>query len=376
MKVLTIINSANMGGIEKTLLSCLNHMKEEELSMSILCYEPLGVLEKKFRKLGVDFLYIKKTGMIVLDALQILLILLRHKFDLVHSRFGFTSGGFVLGSKLVGKKIYVSLHSTEPSSLKKFRSNKILFRMLFFHLKIHKYITMRFADKIIGHSKSNLYSNYPEWKTNEKFQLIYNGIDFDTLDNDLEESEKLNIFKKVDDFVILHIGNFRPVKNHSLLIEGFHDLNPKCNNYKLILVGDGESLTTVKKRVKELDMSDHVFFAGFDENIGKYLEKADLFVLPSLTEGLGNVLIEAQYKGVPICVSNIPPLYESGYREYHKYYFDPSDKKMMVEKLNQIISDIKQNKLNNTINEARKYVIKNFSIKSMTLRLLNLYYEK
>ncbi|MDR1417610.1 MAG: glycosyltransferase [Endomicrobium sp.] len=376
MKVLTILNSASIGGIEKTLLSCLKNMPQTKVDMTILCFQRGGVLEKDFKELGVNFLYIKKTGIIILDMIQLCFLLLKHKFDIVHSRFGFTSGGFVLASRLTNTKVYVSLHSTHPSTFKALKRKKILYELLSFHLKIHKYITKTLATKIIGHSKSNLDNNYPRWNSSTKYELLYNGVDFDELENDLERNDNLDIFIKDEDFVILHIGSFRKPKNHLFLIDCFNSLDPKTNNYKLILVGQGGLVNVVKEKVSQMGISDCCFFAGFDKKINKYFNKSHLFFFPSLNEGLANVLIEAQYKKLPICASDIPPIYESGYKGYHQYYFDFHDKKVAVENLNKIIEDIKKGYLKNTIIEAKKYAITNFSIQSMVQSLLKLYDER
>lgn len=376
MKVLTVLNSASMGGVEKTLLSCLKNMKNENIEMTILCFRSGGALENDFKNLGVKFLYIRKTGLIVLDMIQLFFILLKHKFDVVHSRFGFTSGGFVLGSRLANKKVYVSLHNTDPSTFKTLKKRKVLYILLSFHLKLHKFITKKLATKIIGHSKANLNVNYPNWEGNSKFELVYNGVDFEELDNDFDTSTKLNDFIEKDDFVILHIGSFRAQKNHLFLLDCFNALNPLKNNYKLILVGSGGMLYQVKEKVEKLGLSKHVYFAGFDKNINKYFKKAHLFFFPSVNEGLANVLIEAEYKNIPICVADIAPLYESGYKEYHKYYFDSSNKEQAVNNLNKIITDIKQGDLEKIITEAENYAIENFSIQSMVSKLMNIYNGK
>ncbi len=376
MRVLTILNSVNMGGVEKTLLSCLKNMKEENIEMTILCFHSGGALEKDFKELGVKFLYIKKTGLITLDMIQLFFILVKHKFDVIHSRFGFTSGGFVLAASLTKTKIYVSFHSTDALTFNAFKKNKVLYRILAFHLKLHKWITKKFATKIIGHSKANLDVNFPNWKSSSKFKLLYNGVDFNELDNDLDRNGDLDSFIKKEDFVILHIGSFRGPKNHSFLIECFNSLDPKVNNFKLILVGSGALLDTIKKKVEQFGLSDYVFFAGFDKNINKYFEKSHLFFLPSVNEGLANVLMEAQYKKLPVCTSDIAPLYESGYKGYHKYYFNHKDKKMAIQNLNSIITDLKKGDLESTIKQAQEYVITTFSIQSMVSQLIKLYNEK
>lgn len=372
MKVLTIINSANMGGIEKTLISCLKNMKDEELKMSIACFKKGGVLEEEFKDLGVEFHYIKKTGSIIIDMVQLYYLIIAYNFDVIHSRFGFTSGGFVLATKLTNRKSIVSVHSNSPSTFQSFQKIPLLNKALSIHLKIHKLLTLRYAKKIIGHSRSNLELNFNNWESNSKFGIVYNGVDFKAFGRERLTSNNLDDFIK-DSFIILHIGSFRKPKNHTFLIDCFHSLLPRENNYKLVLVGSGELLESAKEKVKVLGISDLVYFAGFDMDTSKYFDKADLFFLPSLNEGLANVLIEAQYKKIPICVSDIPPLYESGYRDYHKYYFNPNDQKDTINQLKNIIEDIKNERLEETKMQARKYVIEKFSIETMVEKLSELY---
>lgn len=375
MKVLTIINSASIGGIEKTLLSCLRNITDENIQMSILCFKQGGELEDEFKELGVEFLYIKKTGLIFLDFLQLFIILIRNNFDAVHSRFGFTSGGFVLASILTKTRVFVSLHNTEPSSYQHLGKTNIFYKLYYIHLKLHKIITERLATNIIGHSKANLDVNYPKWQNDKRFKLIYNGVDFKQLDNDFTQNKILSKFVKNSDLVILHIGSFRGQKNHSFLIDCFKSLDPVKNNYKLILLGSGGLLQNMKDKVAEMKIDQNVFFAGYDKNINKYFENSDLFFLPSLNEGLANVLIEAQYKKLPICVSDIKPLYESGFKGYHKYYINPMDLITTNEKLNEIICDIKKGNLELTVKEAHEYVLNNFSIQVMLKNLTDLYYD-
>jgi glycosyltransferase EpsF len=370
LKVLTIINSANMGGVEKTLLSCLKKMPRNKIEMTILCYKMGGSLEKEFRQLGVNFHYIKKTGLITLDLIQVLFILFKYRYNVVHSRFGFTSGGFVLASKLIKRKVIVSFHSSTT------HRSEFLKYFAYIHLHIHKHITRKLSDKIVGHSKANLNANFREWKTNSKFKIIYNGVDFERLDEDIEESNNLNEFVKKNDFVLLHIGSFRKPKNHLFLLDCFNLLEPQKNNYKLVLVGTGNQLfQEVRNKVTTLGLENFVYFAGLDINIKKYFKIADLFILPSIHEGLANVVIESQYCSVPVCVSDIEPLYESSYKGYHKYFFDPMNLNDATKNISNIITDIRSNNIDSTIDEAKNYVIDNFSIDKMSKELYELYLE-
>lgn len=361
-----------MGGIEKTLLACVKYMNRDEFEMTICCYKKAGVLLEDFINNGVKIIRIKKTGLIIFDFLQIFYVLLRGNFDILHSRFGFTSGGFVLAAKLLKKSVFVSIHSTNPSALENFRSKKMLYKVLRAHLQIHKSITLKYATKIIGHSKANLDNYFKNWQNSNRFQLIYNGVDFSKISSNGTTDEILDNFTNNRDFTLLHIGSFRKEKNHKLLLRGFQRILAKSDQYKLILVGEGTLKNEMEILARKLKIEKNVFFAGFDESIKKYFEAADLFVMPSFIEGFGNVLIESQYSSVPICVSNIPALQESGYKAFHPYYFNPNDEEDFVEKLSMIIKVLKDRDLDATILDAKIFA-SDFSIQSMNRRLENMY---
>lgn len=116
-----------------------------------------------------------------------------------------------------------------------------------------------------------------------------------------EYRKKLGLEQK---FVIGNVGRFCEQKNQLFLIDIFVEclkLNP---NSELILVGDGPMKEQVKNKVKELKISDKVQFLGTRNDIEKILSAIDVFVLPSLFEGLPVIGIEAQASGLPMIVSD------------------------------------------------------------------------
>lgn len=104
--------------------------------------------------------------------------------------------------------------------------------------------------------------------------------------------------------LIGHVGAFTRQKNHEFLLETFGWLLKKEKTAKLLLVGEGELLEQAKSRAEQLQISDHVIFAGKKDNPELYLSACDLFVMPSLHEGLPLVLIEAQTNGLQCIVSD------------------------------------------------------------------------
>lgn len=104
-------------------------------------------------------------------------------------------------------------------------------------------------------------------------------------------------------FVLLCVGRFHPQKNHVRLLPIFAKVRELRPDACLFLVGEGELESAVRAQARELGLGDSVVFAGKTPDIPSYLSAADVFVLPSLHEGLPVVLVEAQASGLPCVVS-------------------------------------------------------------------------
>ena len=105
-------------------------------------------------------------------------------------------------------------------------------------------------------------------------------------------------------FVVGHVGRFAKQKNHGFLINAFYELvkiNPEA---RLILVGKGELENEIRAKVEELGLVDAVDFTGVRSDIPALLSAFDVFALPSLYEGMPNVVIEAQAAGLPCLVAD------------------------------------------------------------------------
>lgn len=363
MKVLTIINSFHIGGIEKVLLQCLPLFQKLGIQMDVCCFEKSGPLLKNYEKYIKNIYKIKKTGNILFDAYQLNRILKKNKYDIVHSRFGFNSGGFCFICYLMKIPIIVSLHSMKASAFSKKR-NFIIFTLIHAYTFINKKLTKIFASHIVGHSKSNLTNYDKRWQNKKKYSLIYNGVDFENIKI---EVDSFNFDKNY--FYILHVGSFRPSKNHKLLINIFDNIKKKRPNSKLVLLGDGILRAEISEILLMKGLEKDVYFQGTKDNIGYYYKNSDLFIFPSIHEGLGNVIIEAQYFELPIMASNISPHLEALSMSQHDHLFDLNIPSEMIARL---AIDIMENE-KEYLSESKQYVIDNFSINNMVQEIYNLY---
>ena len=105
-------------------------------------------------------------------------------------------------------------------------------------------------------------------------------------------------------YVIGHIGRFSIQKNQSFLLDSYKELLKKQNDVTLVLIGNGELTNMVKQKSEDLEISDRIVFIDFQEDIYKYYSLFDLFVMPSLFEGLPITLVESQANGLPSLVSD------------------------------------------------------------------------
>ena len=109
-------------------------------------------------------------------------------------------------------------------------------------------------------------------------------------------------------FVVGHVGRFFPQKNHSFLVDIFAEIAKRAPDAVLLLVGGGELddalMNRIKEKVNTLRLSDRVIFTGVRSDVERMLQAFDVFVLPSLYEGLPVVMIEAQAAGLPCVMSD------------------------------------------------------------------------
>ena len=110
-----------------------------------------------------------------------------------------------------------------------------------------------------------------------------------------------------NDFVIGSVGRFLKVKNHQFIIDIFNELNKKNRSSKLILIGEGELKQDIERKVDKLGLTDYVIFLGNIDNVNEYLSMMDVLLMPSLYEGLGIAVIEAQTSGLKCVISDAIP---------------------------------------------------------------------
>lgn len=195
----------------------------------------------------------------------------------------------ILVSKFLGFKIIVR-NAEDAISSTFFAENKFQSLIILF-LKI---ILYNFSDKIISNSKGSGNSLRKIFVKEKKIFPIYNPY-----------LKKINIKSnaKRHNF-LLSVGRLTKQKDFNNLILSFSYIKDQIPNYKLIIIGDGQLKGELQSLIEHLDLKKRVILTGWKKNLKKYYLKSKLFILNSIYEGFGNVLIDAINYDLPIITTN------------------------------------------------------------------------
>lgn len=138
----------------------------------------------------------------------------------------------------------------------------------------------------------------------EKIKVIYNYIDVKKIRSLAKESlspKEKEIFKNP---VVINVGRVEVQKGQIYLIEAFKQIKEAVPQAKLVIIGDGSQRSTLENKIKKLKLEKDVFLFGYKKNPFKYIALSKVFAFPSLWEGVGNVVLEAQALGIPVVAFN------------------------------------------------------------------------
>lgn len=302
LKVLQIFGSLNMGGAESRMIDIYRNLDRDICDFDFLTMlkDDNQYYEAEIEKLGGNIIKIdspRKSG-IFKHIISLYKIIKRGKYNAVHAHTSYHCGIVAMAAFFAGAKIRIS-HSRTTGSKQKSKFKRLflsLGRSLVNIFSTHKFAISKDAGKFLfGKSK---------------FQVIPNAIDVDKY-IDVSNEEILSLKEEFklskDNFVVGQIGRFDPMKNHEFTIKWFAEFLKVKPNAILMLVGDGPLRQEIYKQCRTLEIEDKVIFTGVRGDVPKLIHVFDVMIFPSIFEGLGGVVLEAQAAGVPSVVSdNIP----------------------------------------------------------------------
>lgn len=313
IKVLHLKQMISNDGATEIILNLYKHINREKIKFDFLVYkEESNQNVKELQNLGsnIHFLPIKSQGIKITRLLKrsvaFYRFLKKNNYNVLHINTDDPFRALELSiAKLAGVKIRI-IHSHGIRDYEKKEATPFIKGAIQYLCKI---VISKTATDFFACSSSVANWMYTKKILNSsRYKTIRNGIEVEKYKFDKEVRneyrKKLNISDK---FVIGHVGRFTYVKNHEFLIDIFSEVHKQHRESILLLIGQGELQSDVKRQVQELGLSDSVKFLGQRPDVAQLMQSMDVCVFPSYYEGLGLVAIEAQAAGLKTYMSDTIP---------------------------------------------------------------------
>jgi glycosyltransferase involved in cell wall biosynthesis len=175
------------------------------------------------------------------------------------------------------------------------------------------------------------------------------------------------------------VGRLAEVKNQTFLVSAFLDLwqqSPaKQDDLKLVIIGDGILMPKLKDKVSQAKAEHAVWFAGRRDNVSELMNQIDVFVLPSLAEGVSNTLLEAMACGVPYIATDVGGNADLVLPQHkHSHIVEVNNNNQLISAM-QIYVD-SPDKLSQDTEQVRLHCVENFSLAGMVEKYHQLYQKK
>lgn len=295
-KVLHIVGPMNTGGTETMLMNIYRNIDRDKIQFDFLSFsQEEAYYDKEIKALGGKVIKISNP-----KSIREISNVIKNNgpYKVVHAHTLFNCGFAMIAAKINNIEIRISHAHTNLDD-----ESKVIRRM---YVKLMRKIINKYSTKLLACSNAaGCYLFGSKTLNTEKYSYFPNLVDYKKMMT--PNKEKVKLFKMNNDLnnnlVIGNIGTLKPSKNQEFLLKIVKILKERHVNVKLIIVGDGELKSRLKELTEEYDIVENVIFTGIRKDINNMLSCMDVFVLPSIYEGLGLVLLEAQASGLPCLVS-------------------------------------------------------------------------
>lgn len=296
IRVLQVVTKMDRGGLETMIMNYYRNIDKSKIQFDFLVHrKERGAYDDEIEKLGGKIYRLQKLNPFSLKYRKSLNLFFKdHKeYSIVHSHINCLSALILKYAKKNGVKNRFS-HSHISDNISFSVKNMV---KLFYRNKLCKYTTKRFA---CGEKAGNwLYKG-------KDFTVIPNAIDATKFRYNYKNREivRKELGISNDTLVIGHVGRFTEQKNHKFILDVFKKINSEVSDSALVLVGTGELYEDIRSYANEKGVISNVYFLGVRNDIEIIMQSLNVFLLPSLFEGLPVTIVEAQAAGIQCVISD------------------------------------------------------------------------
>lgn len=364
MNVLLLTTHFNCGGITSYTLSLARVLKERGINVYVASSS--GEMVVMLNQLGIEHVYVdiktksELSFKILPAALKILNIINVKNIDIIHAQTRVAQVVACFVSRLSRAKMVTTCHG-------------------FFKVKKSRLLFPCWGERVFAISdavREHLVNDFKIKK--EQVCLVYNGVDIEKFsapysrDEVRQKKEEWGINPDAR-YIVGIIARLSIVKGHKYLLEAAAIILSKMKRVYFLVIGDGEEKYNLINQAKELGIEKNMIFLPTVLDTKEPLKLMDVFVLPSLQEGLGLSAIEAAASGLPVIASNVGGVYSIIKDEKTGFLIEPRNPKILAEK---IILLLKNEELRTEFSKnARAFMKEKFSLQDMVDKVIAIYKE-
>lgn len=334
IKILFVITKSNWGGAQKYVFDLAYNLPKNDFDVAVAAGGRDGLLIKKLKEANIKIIPIPRLQRDVnfikeiLSLWSLFKIYIKERPDVIHlnsTKIGGLGAVAVYGLRLYGLLASLRWQSGRPKVIFTVHGwgfneeRHWLYQAIIYFLQ---WITVLMCDRVVAVSGAILAQGARMPFVSNKFVLIYNGLtpsEFlsrETARSAISSLSKTNInedeFPRLDSarLVIGTIAELTKNKGLVYLVGAYKILKDSGINFYGFVLGEGEDRKILENLIAKYNLRNIVYLPGFVPDATKYLKAFDIFVLPSLTEALAYVLIEAGYAGLPVVATNVGGLPE------------------------------------------------------------------
>ncbi|MCG8603891.1 glycosyltransferase, partial [bacterium] len=323
INVLQLIEGLNWGGAETKLLELIGCMDSDRFKTTV-CSLGMGErIKGRFDELGVNFVSLTRRRKIDPKLIwDVASLMRRERIDVVMTTLFYADVIGALARTLAPVKAAFSWETISAPEW-----------LLTHRLWAYRF-AMRFCDKVISVSETT-----GKWLVEkrglpqDKVVVIPYGVNLEQFTTGRKDELKTELGIPAQSLVIGTVARLHHQKGHRYLIEAAPGIIRKHPNIRFVFVGDGALRQELEERIRSYGLQDNFVFLGFCEDVNDLLKTFDVFVLPSLYEGLPNVILEAMATGLPVVATAVDGTPELIVENETGYLVPPKDPKALEQKI-------------------------------------------
>jgi glycosyltransferase involved in cell wall biosynthesis len=362
LHLMQITHDLDFGGLQQVVVNICKTIDRNRFDVSVLCLRKLGVFVAEVEKLGIKVILLpqKNNGTDYFSFLKVAKILRQEKIDIIHTHNTQPFIDGTIGSLMSGIKTIV--HTDHSRNFPDKR------RYMF-----AEWLMSHFVYKVVGVSEytSNNLIKY-EKISPKKVITIPNGIDSSRFNIDIDKEKKKKELGIQKDGPVIGLGvRLTEQKGITYLLKAMPEIIRHFPDITLLIAGEGPLEEKLKKEAVDLEIEQNVIFAGPRLDMPELLKLFDLYVMPSLWEGLPMVLLEAMAAGCPIVATNVGGNYMAITHGENGSLIEPGNPRKLAFEIIKVLED---DRLRNTYREKGKEIFAlKFSAEKMTRQYERLY---